>query len=91
VKVSGDLHNVDVYYVVFGEPGRLEFVKDYFAKSAGVFRTAVAKRINLRRAPKINLIPDSLGNQTESLAEKFDELRRRDAELERQRKMATSH
>ncbi|MDR2538444.1 MAG: 30S ribosome-binding factor RbfA [Bifidobacteriaceae bacterium] len=82
VKVSGDLHNVDIYYVVFGEPSRLEFVKAYFSKSAGVFRTAVAQRINLRRAPKINLIPDHLGNQTENFVQKFEELKRRDAELQ---------
>jgi ribosome-binding factor A len=90
VKVSKDLHNVDVYYSVFGEPGRLEFVKDYFAKHSGVFKNAVAQRVHMRRAPKINLLSDSLNSESAELDAKFAEVQLRDAELRQLREKSSS-
>jgi len=53
VKVSGDLRNAKVYYLVFGKPGPDSNVQRGLESAAGFLRNALSRSLMIRHTPTL--------------------------------------
>lgn len=53
VEISADLQNAKIYFSVLGDDAAVKEVTQALEKASGYFRTALASRIELRRAPRL--------------------------------------
>jgi len=77
VKVSRDLAHADVFVTVLGaEPAAATAILN---KAAGMLRSLLAKRVNLRKTPKLRFIFDESVERGRRLSALIDEAVARDA------------
>jgi ribosome-binding factor A len=59
VKVSGDLRNAKVYYLVFGKPGPDTQVQRGLESAAGFLRNALSRSLMIRHTPTLSFELDT--------------------------------
>lgn len=70
VKMTPDLQVARVYFAIPGEPERADVVKKVLQGAGGVFRKALAKKLNMRFVPTLDFFYD----ESLELQDKIDSL-----------------
>ncbi len=81
VRLTGDASEASVFYTVYGDEEARKSSAAALKSATGMLRTAVAKRLPLRQAPRLEFILDATADEAKHLEDVLARARAKDAEV----------
>lgn len=78
VNVSPDLRNARVFYTVYGPDEMRAATRDAMGRATGHLRTAVAREVRLRFAPRLEFVEDPVPERVARIDELINKLHKPD-------------
>ncbi|MHB8450077.1 MAG: 30S ribosome-binding factor RbfA [Mycobacteriales bacterium] len=87
-RVSGDLHEVTVYYTVLGEAADRREVATALESAKGLVRTAIGRNTGVKFTPTVNFVADAVLDEARHIEDLLVLARQADAHLDEARRSA---
>ena len=88
-RMTGDLHEVNVFYTVWGDEAVHADTAAALESARGMIRTAVGRGTGLKHTPTITFIPDGVPENAKHIEELLERARTADADVQRLAEQAT--